>query len=266
MNDSKSNSNYSLKNKGIVQEFYEPLTSSYHLMFSDWNTLMREQGVVIAKLLPPPEITGALLDCTCGIGTQALALAALGYNVDGLDLSQSEIERAKKEASLRGVCVNFRQDDVLELKTAPLHHYGAVISMDNALPHLDSDEEIMIALNAIKARLKSGGQLLLSLRDYEKIMKEKVNVDPPKFFQDGQYRRIVHQVWDWQSERRYVLHLYITCETPIGWTSHHFTGRYRAITVSETAALVKEAGFSNVTTLSLGQTGFHQPIIQASNP
>src|ERR1700736_5531060 len=46
---------------------------------------------------------GLVLDCACGIGTQALGLARAGYNVEGTDLSRAEIERAKAEAFSRGL-------------------------------------------------------------------------------------------------------------------------------------------------------------------
>lgn len=246
-------------------EFYEQLASTYHLIFADWDVSMHEQGKLLSNLLSSPDVIGPVLDCACGIGTQALPLAALGYKMEGVDLSISEVERAKKEAAIRGLSIDFRQDDMRQLKTAPLQHYGAVIAMDNALPHLESEEEILTALKAMKDRLRKGGHLLLSLRDYDKLMKERSSFTPPNFFQDGKYRRIVHQIWDWQDERRYVLHLYITYETPNGWTSHHFIGRYRAISIDEVICLMKKVGFLKVKLLNLEETGFYQSIIQGIN-
>ena len=74
-----------------------------------------------------------------------------------------------------------------QLKTAPLQHYGVFIAMDNALPHLEREEEVLFALKAMKDRLKKGGHLLLSLRDYDKLMKDRSSFTPPSFFQDGKY-------------------------------------------------------------------------------
>lgn len=246
-------------------EFYEQLASTYHLMFADWDVSMHYQGKLISNFLPSPEEVGPVLDCACGIGTQTLPLAALGYKMEGVDLSISEVERAKKEATIRGLSIDFRQDDMRQLTTASLQHYGAVIAMDNALPHLESEEEILAALKAMKDRLKEGGHLLLSLRDYDRLMKERPNFTPPNFFQDGKYRRIVHQIWDWQDERNYVLHLYITYETSKGWTSHHFIGRYRAIGVHEVVSLMKSVGFIDIQMFIPEETGFYQPIIQGTN-
>ena len=40
-----------------------------------------------------------MLDCACGIGTQALGLAAVGYEMEGSDISSGEIDRAQREAA-----------------------------------------------------------------------------------------------------------------------------------------------------------------------
>lgn len=243
------------------QEFYEELASFYHLIFENWDESMHQQGKVLSRLLPPAGVADPVLDCACGIGTQSLALAKLGYQVEASDLSKSEINRAKKEAELRGLSVHFRIDDMRLLNNAPLSHYKVVMAMDNSLPHLDSDEEILNALIAMHRRLKNEGILLLSLRDYEKILLERPKITPPLFFIDGQYRRIIHQVWDWIDERRYIVHLYITCEDSDGWKSHHFNGQYRAIEVNEVAALMRKAGFTEIRILMPKETDYYQPII-----
>jgi len=247
-------------------DFYERLASVYHLIFEDWDTSMQEQGKILSRLIPPPDVAGPILDCACGIGTQTLPLAALGYEIEGVDLSASEIERAKQEAAIRRLSINFRQDDMRALKTAPLHHYGTVIALDNALPHLESEEEIITALTTMKERLKNGGQLLLSLRNYGKLMKERPSVTAPKFYQDNTLRRIVHQVWDWQDERHYIVHLYITQEIVSGWKTEHFIGRYRVITLEEVTDLMKCVGFAEIEALEPEETGFYQPIVRGIKP
>ena len=125
------------------EQFYDSMADYYHLIFEDWDASMRRQGAAIARLLPPPEEVGLILDVTCGIGTQSLALAAIGYSVEGSDISAVEIARARREAASRGLKCSFRVDDMRTLKTASAGRYGAIIAMDNALPHLDSDDDIL---------------------------------------------------------------------------------------------------------------------------
>jgi 2-polyprenyl-3-methyl-5-hydroxy-6-metoxy-1,4-benzoquinol methylase len=71
-------------------DFYDPMTPYYHLIFHDWEAAMNRQGEAIAALLLSADKTDPVLDCACGIGTQSLALAKLGFQVDASDLSTSE--------------------------------------------------------------------------------------------------------------------------------------------------------------------------------
>jgi glycine/sarcosine N-methyltransferase len=246
--------------------FYDAMAAHYHLIFQDWEMAMRRQGNVIASLLPPSESTGPVLDCACGIGTQSLALARLGFQVDASDLSPAEAARARQEAAARGLPIQVRVDDMRTLEKAPTAHYGAVLCMDNALPHLDSDKDIVMALRAMNARLRPGGVLVLSLRDYGPLIRERPTAMPPSFYTDDGARRIVHQVWDWLDDRRYTVHLHISRQVGKGWENHHFVGSYRAVPAEDVAAMAISAGFTDVRVLSAADTGFYQPIITAIRP
>jgi glycine/sarcosine N-methyltransferase len=247
----------------ITTQTYNDLSSYYHLIFQDWYAAIKQQAEVISRFLPSAQEVGPVLDCACGIGTQVLGLAALGYEVEGTDISPNAVARARTEATNLGVSAIFHVDDMRSLKTSPVGRYGAVLCMDNSLPHLDSDEQISTALEAMRSRMKSEGVLLLSLRDYEKLMAERPNIMPPAFFQDGEFRRFVHQVWDWMDERSYRFHLYLTFENVNGWQAHHVTGTYRAVTPAEIVALTERAGFKAVRALSADESGYYQPIIRA---
>jgi len=246
-----------------IESFYEGLAKYYHLIFQDWEASISHQGRVIPSLLPSATELGPILDCACGIGTQSLALAKLGYQVDASDLSAAEVSRARREATERGLSIRVWVDDMRILEKAPTDHYGAILCMDNALPHLDSDAHIQIALRAMHSRLRPGGVLILSQRDYRPLIEERPTAMPPSLFIDGDGRRIVFQVWDWLDDRRYLLHLYISRQVGQCWQDHHFIGRYRAIPIEETTNLVASAGSTEIRVLAPEDTSFHQPIITA---
>jgi glycine/sarcosine N-methyltransferase len=71
----------------------------------------------------------------------------------------------------------------------------------------------------MRAKLRPGGTLLASIRDYDQPIGERPTVQGPAFYSDSDQRRIIFQVWDWADERRYTFHLYITRETPAGWNT-----------------------------------------------
>src|SRR5262249_44933316 len=124
--------------------------------------------------------------------------------------------------------------------------YDAVIAMDNALPHLESDTELRRAAEAIHAKLRPGGLFLASIRDYDRLIVERPTVQGPAFHSDSGRRRIVFQLWDWLDERRYAFHLYITREVEAGWQTHHGVSTYRALLREELSGILQSAGFVEV--------------------
>src|SRR5437763_1822155 len=58
------------------------------------------------------------LELGCGTGASAVWLAQQGFDVTGIDLSKSAIDRARQRGNEAGVCVNFLVADVLKPPTA----------------------------------------------------------------------------------------------------------------------------------------------------
>jgi SAM-dependent methyltransferase len=86
-----------------------------------------------------------ILDCACGIGTQALGLATRGCRITACDLSPAAVERAGLEASRRGLSLQLFVADIPDLSRIPETEFDAVICLDNALPHLESNQQLFIA-------------------------------------------------------------------------------------------------------------------------
>jgi 2-polyprenyl-3-methyl-5-hydroxy-6-metoxy-1,4-benzoquinol methylase len=82
-----------------------------------------------------------ILDCACGIGTQTLAWPSLGFRVTACDLSPAPVERTRAEAVRRRLHDQVFVSDILDLTELPGRDFDAVMSKDNALPHLKSDEQ-----------------------------------------------------------------------------------------------------------------------------
>ena len=129
---------------GTVQDFYDDLSFNYHLIFQDWEASMASQAAALGPILARESgsaVQMTILDCACGIGTQALGLARAGFRVTGTDLSPLAIERARAEASARNLDLRLHVADMLHLDAVPDTGFDAVICMDNALPHFSSDEK-----------------------------------------------------------------------------------------------------------------------------
>lgn len=245
-----------------VSDFYDQLAASYHLIFEDWDASIMRQANALRPILESERGPAArILDCACGIGTQALGLASLAFKVTASDVSPFAIERAREEAEKRGLKIPMFVADMADLSPIPGSDFDAIVCLDNALPHLESDEDMLAACGQIRAKLRTGGALMASIRDYDKLIRERPLVQGPAFYSDGGKRRIVHQIWDWIDQRRYVFHLYITRETQDGWEAQHYVSSYRAILRDELSEILKRAGFIDIRWFLPDESGFYQPIV-----
>ena len=100
-----------------VLDFYADIAEDYHLIHADWEASLKRQAVGLDDLIRGQIGLGPyrLLDCSCGIGTQALGLAARGHRVHATDISAPEVARAEREAEARGLTLTFGVADMREL-------------------------------------------------------------------------------------------------------------------------------------------------------
>ncbi|HVS00912.1 MAG TPA: class I SAM-dependent methyltransferase, partial [Thermoanaerobaculia bacterium] len=181
--------------------FYDDLAPLFHLIFQDWDASIRRQGEQLKRILQA-EWPGhsAVLDLSCGIGTQAIALAQEGFRVTASDLSTQAVERARREAVLRGQDIAF---SVCDMRQACGHHgsgFDLVISCDNSVPHLLDDRDILLAFHQMVACLRPGGGCLVSVRDYDQEPRGRSLVKPYGVREENGKRYLPFQVWDFEGE------------------------------------------------------------------
>ena len=245
---------------------YDELAAHYDQIFDDWEASIARQSAVFAGILDRQcgdRRPIRVLDCACGMGTQSLGLAMKGFDVTGCDISFGAVQRARTEASKRELSVSFSVATMMQLDAIPKSSFDAVICIDNSLPHLQTDEDLLQAAQQAYGKLRPGGSFIGSIRDYDRLVVERPTTQGPNFYSDSGSRRIVFQVWDWLDERRYRFHLYITRNTESAWQTFHFTSTYRAVLRSELQGILEEAGFTNIRWLSPSDSGFYQPIFIA---
>ncbi len=185
-----------------IQYFYDRLAYDYHLLFTDWPEAVRWQASVLDRLIRrelPLEQRPAILDCACGIGTQALGLALLGYSVHGTDISPVAVERARCEAAQLGVAVTFGVADMRTLDRDVGRVFDVVLAFDNSLPHLLGPLTCS-SLHTLSAGHFALAVFLASTRDYDAQLAQRPHVEVPRVIDGPDGRRIVFQVWDWGAE------------------------------------------------------------------
>ena len=99
-----------------------------------------------------------VLDAGCGTGQLAIALAARGARVTGVDLSPEMIRRANGHAMARGVAVEWRTGDIAHL-AEPLAVYDAIL----ARVLLQFVPDVPATLRELRRVLRPGGRLLASV-------------------------------------------------------------------------------------------------------
>lgn len=250
-----------------TEEFYDALAPEYDLLFGDWWAAARWQGDVIAGVLssqgvrPPARV----LDCTCGIGTQALPLAALGYRVTATDISLSAIERLRVEAAARGLDMAVNRADVREVRAAVTGSFDAVLACDNSLPHLLSDADLEQALRSIMACLGEGGVLVASVRDYDALRRTRPAGVPITLHGDRGARHGAGQSWRWSEDGDAVDITLFTFREQADpcWQASAFETRYRALGRKELSAALRRVRFRSVRWLEPKVSGYYQPIVMA---
>ena len=246
--------------------FYDGLAGEYDKLFADWDAATHRQADILDGIFAARGVKrgASVLDCACGIGTQAIGLARLGYSVTGSDISRAELAEAERRAEAAGVRLTLAEADFRRLGERFGRQFEAVIAMDNALPHLLSRNELIEAAASIASVTSPGGLFLASIRDYDAILENKPAYSPPYIRERGSGRQISFQTWDWHGDN-YSFVQYIIDDGAELTVSRHQC-EYRALRRAELTEALTIAGFRTVRWLMPEETGFYQPIAAAIAP
>ena len=116
----------------ITQTFYNNLATKYDKLFLDWQGTTREQAEILDKIFKSNgfDCSAKILDCACGIGTQAIGIAALGYNVTASDISDGELVEAERRAIENNVDISFKHADFCVLADTFTEKFDIIIAME----------------------------------------------------------------------------------------------------------------------------------------
>ena len=158
----------------MTKDFYNSLAPYYKYVYLDWDKSVANQAKALDSIIKEFFVEKkTLLDASCGIGTQSIGLAELGYEVSASDLSDEEVKLAKQEADKRGLKIDFQVADMREVSKIYNKKFDIVISADNSVPHLLTDEDILKTFKEFYTLSTSGGGCIITVRDYQNINPEK---------------------------------------------------------------------------------------------
>lgn len=103
----------------------------------------------------------SILDLGCGTGRHAVALAARGCTVTGVDVSADMLLRAEARAESAGVSVDFVAGDVRDVRLG--RRFDVVLLMFAVLGYQLDDHDVEAALATAAEHLRPGGVVIFDV-------------------------------------------------------------------------------------------------------
>lgn len=247
----------------ITQTFYDSMASQYEKFYPDWDTAVKDEAKFLSEVFERYgfDKKAQILDCACGIGTQTIGLASLGYSIIGSDISVGEIEEARKRAAKYKVNIDFEQADFCALSDVFSGKFDIIIALDNALPHMLTSEALAKAIKSILNQINDGGIFVASIRDYDLVLRDKPVHSAPYIHKTDKGQRVLFQTWEWEGDNYKFIQYIIDDEEKT--TVSRFKCEYRATRREEITKYLYESGCREVNWELPEKTGFYQPIVVA---
>lgn len=140
-------------------------TKYYHILYKDRD--YQEANAFISNLVANLNISkeSKILDLACGKGRHSIFLNGLGFDVEGVDLSEQSINLAKRYESAR---LKFDTHDMREIYKKESFDY--VFNLFTSFGYFENDEENQKSIDAMYQNLETGGTLVLDFMNAEKVI------------------------------------------------------------------------------------------------
>ncbi|MBW6492126.1 MAG: class I SAM-dependent methyltransferase [Lentimicrobium sp.] len=102
-----------------------------------------------------------IIDIGCETGRHAIELAQRGYQVTGVDLSESQLKRAKEKALAKGLSIRFLQGDARNLPFVEEFDI-AIVLCEGGFPLMETDEMNFEILRSAARSLTLKGKLIFT--------------------------------------------------------------------------------------------------------
>ncbi len=237
-----------------TNEFYDAVAEYYPLFYRDWETQLEREGLSLRAIFRNKGVD-RVLDASCGAGTQAVALARLGFTVTACDPSAGMIRKAHEIAEQYGVLgdIQFERVDFARLPDVIEGPFDAVIAKGNSLPHLLEDEEIETALLTFYELLRPGGMLVIGMRDFGPFMEDRPRFIPgfihEELGEEADHQFITFDVWEWRDGPPVIAtqNLFIvTGSDRRGYQTIKRQVTFRPLSTDEVKVVLLEVGFEEI--------------------
>lgn len=172
-------------------------TSYYHKLYKHRNDEEAQQFIerLIGFLELPKK--SVILDLGCGKGRHSITLNRLGYRTIGVDLSESNIEAAKKHEN---DSLEFYVHDMR--RTFRTNYFDAVLNLFTSFGYFQNNRDDYAVLESANKNLKPNGILVIdffnsikvqrSIKPEEKIESEGICFQIRKFVENGFIKKVIN--------------------------------------------------------------------------
>ncbi len=115
-------------------------------------------------LRPPARV----LDAPCGFGRHSIEFARRGFDVTGVDFSETELERARAAAAAAGVRVTLVCQDMRDMEFAG--EFDLAVNLFSSIGYFTDDEDRML-IDRFWRALRPGGVFVLDTRNRDQCVR-----------------------------------------------------------------------------------------------
>jgi glycine/sarcosine N-methyltransferase len=228
---------------------YDAISNDYD-RFINWPARLAVEMPVIEGQIQKAAGTGCrVLDAACGTGMHAVALAQLGYQSSGADISSGMIERARINASTAGVSVHFETVGFEHLAdTFGRQSFDTVLCLGNSLPHILEKSALAATLTDFAACLRPGGLILLQNRNLDAVLAHHERWMEPQAYRHQGSEWLFLRFYDFDPDGLLSFHMVtLHRQGTSPWRQQVTTTRLYPLRQNELVETLCEVGFTGIT-------------------
>ena len=195
-----------------------------------------------------------ILDLGCGYGRLSIELAQRGYDVIGLDYSESLLKTARTCAKEAGVSVDFVRCDMREMEYE--EEFDGVISWDASFGYFSDNENEKVMKRMAKS-MRSGGKLILDLHNRDSYLRKHLG---KKWKRNSDFLTVEDWTFNVPSSRLNIYSLTVNTGNDESWEN---TMSFREYTHPELRNLLRDSGIEYIDIF--GDLGYTPDVNQAGS-
>jgi len=203
---------------------------------------MEARAALFAEKITRLELHRTLSVLDAGGKSQALAhgLAMLGYEVysaaEGID-----------DPRLRAALAGRVRTQIRPITAKQDAHYDVIIAGDDVIADYLTEADLQHAIHGFAAQLDTGGLLLISVRQYDQLLRTRPTSAAPLVFETQQGRCALFRLWHWVgSDCRYQQEQYLIRQNDPTCNVVHRRSVHRAWRRAEINLVLLQAGFDAI--------------------